>query len=290
MNRKQVAYFIALMTFVWIGGFIALAFGQPAEQSAQQDIENALSQKDAFEFSDARLSSFVAVLREKYGMNVAIDYRALMEKGIDAESPVSIKLKDVSVRSALELAIRPLGLNWTIYCEALVISTPAGIQSMQFTKLYDITDLATVSDGQGKTWEEPDALVDLITSTVAPGSWDAVGGRGTIQLVSTGAARLLVVSQDYRVQQQVERLLAELHAAVKQHAPTKASRGEGPGARGEGTGSRSEGPGLRGEGSGSRSEGSGSRSEGSGMRGEGPGSRGERPGMRREDPRPSPQE
>lgn len=144
---------------------------------------------------------------------------------------MSIKLKDVTLRSALELAIRPLGLSWTIYCETIVISTPAAIQGMQFTKVYDITELASVSDAQGKTWEEPDALADLITSTVAPESWDGRGGRGTIQLVSTGSARLLVVSQDYRIQRQVERLLSELHAAVKRHAPSRATRGEAPGMR-----------------------------------------------------------
>jgi hypothetical protein len=228
MNRKHVACILALSSVVWFGVFTASAHGQPAEQSAQQDIENALSQKDTFDFTDVSLSAFVSTLREKYDMNVVIDYRALREKEIDAESPVSIKLKNVTVRSALELAIRPLGLTWTVYCEAIVISTPGAIQSMQFAKVYDITELATVSDGQGKTWEEPAALADLITSTVAPESWDGAGGRGTIQLVSTGAARLLVVSQDYRLQRQVERLLSELQAAVKRHAPAKATRGEGP--------------------------------------------------------------
>ena len=233
MNRKHVAYILALLTVVSFGFFTAPARGQPADQSAQQDIEIALSQKDTFDFADLSLSSFVSMLRDKYGMNVVIDYRALSEKEIGADSPVSIKLKDVTVRSALELSIRPLGLSWTIYCEAVVISTPAAIQSMQSTKVYDITELATVSDGQGKTWEEPDALADLIISTVAPESWDGVGGRGTIQLVSTGAARLLVVSQDYRIQRQVERLLSDLHDAVKRHAPIKATRGEGPATRGE---------------------------------------------------------
>jgi hypothetical protein len=258
MNRKHVSYFLALATVVWFGVFSGPALGQPAEQSAREAIEKALSQKDAFEFADVRLGNFVSVLREKYGMNVVIDQRALKEKEIDPESPVSLELKDVSVRSALELAIRPLGLSWTIYCEAIVISTPGAIQGMQFTKVYDVTDLAAVDGEQGKTGEDLESLVELFTSTVAPESWDAAGGRGTMQLVSAGAARLLVVSQDYRVQRQVERLLSELHAAVKQHAPAKGSRGEGPGpgARGEGPG-----PGARGE-------------------GPGPGARGERPGMR----------
>jgi hypothetical protein len=243
MIRKHVAYILALTTVVSFGVYAAAALAQPAEQSAPQNIENALSKKDSFEFADVSLSAFVSTLREKYDINVVIDYRALSEKEIGTDSPVSIKLKNVTVRSALELAIRPLGLNWTVYCESVVISTPGAIQNMQLTEVYDITDLATVTDGQGKSWEEPDAVADLITSSVAPESWNGMGGHGTIQLVSTGAARLLVVSQDYRLQQQVENLLSDLHAAVKRHAPpAKANRGEGPGPRGEAPGPRGESP------------------------------------------------
>jgi len=234
MNRKQIAYSLALATFVWLGVCAVVAFGQPTERAAEQEIETALSQKDTFDFADFPLSGFIAELREKYGLNVAIDQRALMEKGIDAQSPISIKLRNVSIRSALELAIRPLGLNWTIYSEAIVVSTPAGIQDMQFTKVYDITDLTSVTDGEGKTWDEPDALVDLITSSVAPATWGGQGGRGTIQLVSAGAARVLVVTQDYRAQRQADRLLAELQAAIKLHAPPKGPRGRDPGMGGEG--------------------------------------------------------
>ncbi|MGD0519559.1 MAG: hypothetical protein ABSA26_18655 [Thermoguttaceae bacterium] len=215
MNRKHVSYFLALATVVCFGVFSGSALCQPAERSAQQAIEKALSQKDAFKFTDVPLGDFVSVLREKYGMNVVIDQRALKEKEL----------------------------------EAIVISTPGAIQGMLFTKVYDITDLASSDGEQGKTWEDLGSLVELFTSTVAPESWDAAGGRGTIQLITAGTAKMLVVSQDYRVQRQVEGLLSELNAAVKQHAPTKGSRGEGPGpgARGEGPGpgARGEGPRLR---------------------------------------------
>ncbi len=99
--------------------------------------------------------------------------------------------------------------------------------------------------GQGKTWEEPDALADLITSTLAPESWDAAGGRGTIQLVPPARPGCLSCPKIIAVQRQVERLLSELHAAVKRHAPAKATRGEGPATRGEGP-RRTEDQGSRG--------------------------------------------
>jgi hypothetical protein len=226
MTRKYTPYFSVFLALVWFGVFPGLALGQTPEQSAQQIIEENLAKKGSFEFTDTPLSNFVSLLREKYSMNVVIDYRALKDKNIGEDSPVTINLKNVTVRSALELAIRPLGLNWTIYCEALVISTPAAIQSMQFNRVYDITDLVMVAGEQGKTWEEPDTFIDLITSTASPESWENTGGHGTIQLVSTGAARLLVVSQDYRVQRQVADLLSELRNVAKQHASTSRQKTE----------------------------------------------------------------
>jgi general secretion pathway protein D len=53
-----------------------------------------------------------------------------------------------------------------------------------------------------------DQLMKLITSTVAPQSWDSTGGRGTIDYYPLGMA--LVVSQTPDVQEQVAELLAAL--------------------------------------------------------------------------------
>jgi hypothetical protein len=242
MTGKYVVCCLAFLSVIWFGVLSLPVHGQSVEQSAQEAIEKALSQKGTFEFAEIRLGKFVALLRQQYGINVAVDYRAISEKGIDPDSPIAIELKDVTVRSALELAIRPLGLNWTIYCEALVISTPAGIQSMQFSKVYDITGSVTVAGEQGKTWEDPEALVQLITAAVSPESWDSAGGRGTIQLVSSGAARLLVVTHNYRAQRQIARLLTDMQEAVKQHAAPKGARDEVQQPRGEGRGPRGREP------------------------------------------------
>jgi hypothetical protein len=228
MKSKHVYNFLALATVVSLVFFAGSALGQPAEQSARETIEKALSQKDVFQFTDVRLGDFVSMLREKYNVNVLIDKHALKEKEIDPQSPVSLDLKDVSVRSALELALRPLGLSWTVYCEAIVISTPGAISNMQCTRIYDVTDLAITDGEQGNADQELGSLIELFTTTVAPETWDFAGGRGAIQLVSAGPARLLVVSQDYRVHREVEVLLSDLHAAVKRHSASNKPKVEQP--------------------------------------------------------------
>jgi hypothetical protein len=218
MNRIFFPCRAMIFAIIGLAVLSALANGQPDDQSVQQNIEQILSQKDTFQISGGNLNTWIVQLRDKYGLNIVIDSLALQEKQIAEDAPVTLKLKDVSVRSALDLALRPLGLTWTVYSEAVVVTTPIGLRGMQYAKAYDITALSTVVDEQGKISQDPEALVQLITSAVSPDTWDGTGGSGTIQLVSAGSASLLVVWQDYRVQRQIVRLLTDMQNIAKQHA------------------------------------------------------------------------
>jgi hypothetical protein len=236
MNRKCITYIMLLGAFVLFGILIESAHSQ----TTQQDIENALLKKDTIKHVNVSLNEFVAMVRDKYGLNIVLDGQAIKEKDIDPASKITIELKDVSVGSALELAVRPLGLNWTIYCEAVVISTPSAIQDMRVTKIYDVTDLTDSKSDQTKPLSDEDALANLVTSTVAPDTWDFAGGSGTIQVFSAGATKVFAVRQDYRVQQQVEKLLLELQAAVKKHAPQKGTKSEAPAPKAKNNGENAE--------------------------------------------------
>jgi hypothetical protein len=221
MNRIHFPCRAMIIAIISVTIFSALANGQPDAQSVQQNIEQILSQKDTFQISEGRLNTCVVQLREKYGLNIVIDSFALREMQVAEDSPITIKLKDVSVRSALELALRPLGLTWTVYSEAVVVTTPLGVRSMKYAKAYDITVLSTVVEEGGKVSQDPEALVQLITSTVSPDSWDGMGGNGTVQLIPTGSASLVVVWQDYRVHRQIAILLSDMQNIAKQHAATE---------------------------------------------------------------------
>jgi len=53
-----------------------------------------------------------------------------------------------------------------------------------------------------------DSLIELITSTIAPQSWDEVGGRGSVQPFETNLS--LVISQTQQVHEQIADLLEQL--------------------------------------------------------------------------------
>jgi hypothetical protein len=69
-----------------------------------------------------------------------------------------------------------------------------------------VADLVTL----GSDFPDFASLIEIITSTVGPSTWDEVGGPGTIQQFPG----VLVISQIEQVHHQIEQLLASLRVAI----------------------------------------------------------------------------
>jgi general secretion pathway protein D len=93
---------------------------------------------------------------------------------------------------------------------------PVAEQARVTTKVYSVTDLVTpVAQVVGESDEKTppcgnltEKLMELIVSTIAPETWSAKGGDGTMQYYPLGGA--LVVSQTAEVQEQIADLLEAL--------------------------------------------------------------------------------
>jgi general secretion pathway protein D len=67
--------------------------------------------------------------------------------------------------------------------------------------------------------ELSDTLVDVITSTIEPSSWDSVGGPGSIRHLRVNGHGVLVVAQTYLVHRKIAQLLEDLRAAAGAEGP-----------------------------------------------------------------------
>ncbi len=214
---------------------------QSDRSSAEEAIEKALDSPTTCEFIETPLLDVVEYLRDLHGVNIAIDWKALGAAKPDPTSAaVSIQCKGTSLRSALELILRPLKLTWAVHHEALLVTTPEEAQGMLTTRVYTVGDLVA---GMGADRAEQDMkreledLVDVITATVAVKTWDFSGGTGSMAAATVGDARVLIVSQSYRVHHELEALLEKLReakAAAKQEpseqpAPAQEQPGEAKG-------------------------------------------------------------
>ena len=186
---------------------------RPGENVAR--IEAALNGPTEVNFVDAPLQEVIDSLKELHEIEIQIDSKALEDVGIGIDSPVTVNLKGITLRSALNLTLRKLSLTWLIKDEVLLITTPEEADLQLTTKVYDVADLVVCRDEHDVVSDDYDSLSDIITSTMKPTSWDGVGGPGSIQGETLGTARVLVVSQTRDVHEEIADLLAKIREVAK---------------------------------------------------------------------------
>ncbi|MCA9205944.1 MAG: STN domain-containing protein, partial [Planctomycetales bacterium] len=153
-------------------------------------VEKALDAKVSFEFIDTPLNDVVAYIADAQDINVLIDELALSDEGIAKDHPVTLGIRDVSLRSALRLMFKPLALTFVIEDEFLVITTPTTAETNLPVHVYPVQDLVGVRAADGDAaYYDTQQLIDLIEQTIAMDSWASVGGPGEAR----GAQGKLVV-------------------------------------------------------------------------------------------------
>lgn len=194
------------------GWWIAVpGVGGAEEPEAAKKIEQALSIPITLEFAETPLADVVSFLGDSQRVNVVLDQKALDESGIGSDTPVTMRLKEVSFESALELLLNPLDLTWMIRRDVLVITTPERAEAALETKVYPVADLVSKDEEEGGL--TLDDLADTIASTVDPSSWDEAGGAGAVRALALPRGGVLVIAQTCPVHRKIAALLRDLRAA-----------------------------------------------------------------------------
>ncbi|GEM_PF-5650446 len=196
------------------------AFGFFAQQNPQE-----LDKKVTISLS-GKFSDFVALLRQKLGVNIFVDPRC--EKEVDLEATKELRLKDVRGSSALRWVTYLYGLDFAVQAGTVVIGRTAWVNP-PVLRSYDVRSLMTTrSDSPGPrvsiggsrligyivSTDEPksvipngDTVVDLIKGNVSPGLWEE--SDVSIEFAPQG---WLVVQQTPQVHEEISRFLSLLGA------------------------------------------------------------------------------
>ena len=170
-----------------------------APKRGRVSVESALEQITSVEFLDTPLRDAVAFLEDQHGVRITIDTKSLEDEGLGIDTPVSIRLRGVSLQTALDLMLGSFSLTWVGDKDKLEVTTWSGAESRMIPVTYPMRDVAGASDL--REWEE------VVTSTIAPASWDEVGGPGTVKPTRRGTLEILQTFQ-------VHRQIAELFKAI----------------------------------------------------------------------------
>ncbi|MBC7852330.1 MAG: hypothetical protein IAF94_02750 [Pirellulaceae bacterium] len=166
-------------------------------------MRGALRRPVSAEYPETPLKEAVADMAKRYKTSLELDAAAIAAAGVSGDTPVTVSLKALPLESVLTLTFRDLGLTWTVDGDKLLITTPEKAGSKLMSIAYDVRDLTAGGDF--------DSLIDAITSTVHPASWQDVGGPAKITVADGGLA-ILQTLQGHRT---IQAWLADVRTALR---------------------------------------------------------------------------
>jgi hypothetical protein len=187
--------------------------------AAVQKISAALEKPcEHLVFAETPLREAVAMIAERTGIGIAFDHGSLEDAGVDPETPVTAHFKEMPFRSALRALLRDVELTALVRDDRLVVTTLAEAHEHPVRAFYPVLP-----------GEDPDDVVAIIERTIAPHTWDTVGGPGTIAAAPASIGWGVIVSHDAEVHEQVEALMRECdQLAWQPPGPTEAAHGHRP--------------------------------------------------------------
>jgi hypothetical protein len=126
---------------------------------------------------DSPLESAIDYLQTLTGLPIVVDKTTLEEAGVTYQTPVTLNLKGVTVRTALRKMLGDVGLTYIVKDEVVEIMTPQRARETLTARVYYVGDLVAAPPNiyLNAAW-----LIDLIQRTIDPQSWQVNGGPGTI--------------------------------------------------------------------------------------------------------------
>jgi hypothetical protein len=183
-----------------------------AERRIEEILDGPL--RSPLDFAETPLNTILQAISEEYSIPIVFDVTALEAVAQVPETEVTIAIGNVTLRSALDLMLKNVSdVTYMVDNEVLLVTTEDEEQTRLEVRVYRVDDLNSPDIrgevhyvGSGVPYF--DSMVDAITSSVEPESWQENGtGEGDISPFGSG---VLVIMQTRRVHGQIAELLEAL--------------------------------------------------------------------------------
>ncbi len=199
--------------------FATVFHGHPDNEAK---IYAALEKPVDIDFVVTPFSEIAYALSDLAEVNVAFDSKALAETGVDFETLVAFQAEQLPLKYALALLLRQRQLTFAVFDESLMITSRDAAEENLLLRCYPVLDLVAdarqLADLHDTRFHDYESLIDLISNSIAPNSWDPVGGPCSLE----GHDGVLAVSQTLEGHENVLALLAKLRAELKRRPPGNA--------------------------------------------------------------------
>lgn len=193
-------------------------------QPADRRVRQALAAPSSLICRNRPLAEVLADLSARHNVPIFLNASRLNLAGMPLDAPVTVEIDGQPLEAVLRSILDPQELEFTVRRGAIVATTPIDNDETLQATAYPIGDL--IPDRSPQDFAR---LLELITSIVAPQSWDEVGGPGTAQPLGTG---WFLVSQTSAVHEELDDLLDRLRRGLQGSDGLRiASRHESPAIR-----------------------------------------------------------
>lgn len=193
-------------------------------QARKSRIERALAHQVTVDWSEKPLKDAIQELADTIDLDIVFDDAGLAESGITRKTPVTIELKhSLSAGNVLTLVLEPLQLRHHDVNGVLQITSESRAAGELVVCTYQVADLvmpvsqivripmsgvASNDLTYSPAHVQFDSLSQLITSTVAPTTWQPVGGDGVVTPYPRTLS--LVINQREKIHDEIADLLGQL--------------------------------------------------------------------------------
>lgn len=175
-------------------------------QNKNEELNRKLLEPIEMDFVETPMVEVLAYLMDRCRIEVIMDKVALEAQGVDASTPITRKLSEVPLRTALDVILHEHQLTYYTKDGILFITSQEEADNKLVIRVYNVHSLLT----RDRPLESLDQIMGLITNSVVPDTWSEFGGPGTIHAYQMA----MVVSQTERGHELIESLLDELDQVV----------------------------------------------------------------------------
>ena len=198
----------------------------PQQIAALDNFQKKANVLADFEFKELPLVDAVAALAKAYDLPLILDLRSLNDAGIHKDTPITAKLQQVSLEDVVDSLLDGLDLTFMPIDEVVWITTLDTASAALDIVVYPVADLVQSGTVKiGASGQDFTSLMELITSSIYPSSWDEVGGPGSMSPHRVTSS--LVISQTRPAHLEITRLLAGLRE-IRVPPPARQARADVP--------------------------------------------------------------
>ncbi len=171
------------------------------KRSAGSDPFRVLECAAETDFDKMPLNKLLEHLKQRYRIEIELDQKAISTAGVRPDTLRRGHVAGVRWRSALRQLLGELKLGFVVKNRVLLVTSQDRAAKELVTVIYPVSDLVSAGN-------DFKSLVDTITATIRPKSWNSKGGPGAV--IAMESRNCLVVSQTQDVHEEIAELLEKL--------------------------------------------------------------------------------